>query len=248
MVRRRLPTSAPTSPAAHLGPVGSAASAGLGWTPADEARYQHSLQQLQALVALRHQAWPQIQAWMDRRAASSSQGAGGIQAGSQCSPSEQLVHWATMLRLRQLQHIQRQWQRMQAAKRQLATAQSAAMEPAPAPEQPAAPLELPLPAQQHAPTAPPALALDQREQPAATQRQGDEADLEASVALMQLAGDTTGSMPPPPPRPPRHPRQPTAAAGAASQAQPGGRQAHLRLPEQGWDEPLAKRRCLRGIW
>lgn len=248
VVRRRLPAPAPTSPAAHLGAAGSAAFAGAGWTPADEARYQHSLQQLHALVALRHQAWPQIQAWMDRRAASSSPGAGGIQAGSQCSSSEQLAHWATMQRLRQLQHIQRQWQRLQTAKRQLATAQAAAVEPAPAPEQPAAELQPPLPAQRHAPTVPPALAAEQRGQPAATQQQGEEADLEASIALMQLAGDTTGSMPPPPPRPPRHPRQPTAAAFAASQAQPGGRPAHLHLQEQGWDEPLTKRRCLRGIW
>lgn len=57
MVRRRLPAPAPTSPEAHLGAAGNTASAGPGWTPADEARYQHSLQQLHALVGLRHQPW-----------------------------------------------------------------------------------------------------------------------------------------------------------------------------------------------
>jgi hypothetical protein len=214
VVRRRLPAPAPASAPS------SAPTAAAAWSAADEARHQRSLQQLAALVALREQAWPQIQAWL-HRAVSRRQAVGAASEAAAspggCSPSEQLAHWATIQRLRQLQKIQNQWRRLQAVERQLVAAQAAAPEQqAPHAQQQRVAPEPPAPAQPEQPA--PALAPKQQQAPAAAER---EAELEASFTLMHLSSDAISSMPPP--RAPQHLRPPSGAGMPTAPSLPGGR-------------------------
>lgn len=80
------------------------------WTATDEARYQQSLQQLLQLVALREQLWPRIR---ERMSQAAGRMLGVSNGGAVGGTSEQLLHWAVIQRLRQLQRVQRQWQRLQ---------------------------------------------------------------------------------------------------------------------------------------
>lgn len=254
-MRRRLPAPAP-SPATGTAEAAAAAAVGCGttaptpvWTPADEARYQHSLQQLLQLVALREQAWPHIQAWHNRAAGRALGPGGRAAAAAESSPEgssrQQLLHWAVMQRLCHMQKVQRQWQKLETLKRQLVAAGSAVAErQAPAVQLEAAAPPEPLVAPPHAAAVQP--DAGQREAPAPAEQAALE--IEASFALVQLARGANTAMPPPAPRPPRH-LQPPAAQPARSAGLAVHKPTAKPMPQRRWHgqqqgEPAAKRPCL----
>lgn len=113
VVRRRAAAAPSSHPGAALPPAPAAALAAPQlWTPADEQRYQQSIAQLARLVQLRASLWPRIQAWYRLRAALHASVLRASAAGSQ-APLQLLLRWAVMQRLRQLQHMQQEWQQRQ---------------------------------------------------------------------------------------------------------------------------------------